>query len=146
MSWLVIPYTSFGEGPEKCPREPLVFFFTPQPHPNILYTFFLLCLLPLPTSFTLIALARNTALCFSWQNSAGCPCVPEKPAFSPSSLQPTRTFLTFSACSLWTVHFQPPHIIQAPKHCRTGWDRYILSLTLHPHSPCLSSSVSKVSQ
>ena len=106
MSCLVIAYTSFGKGPHKCPREPLVFFFRAHTHTHThTHTPSFLSLLPLPSSLTPIALARNTAPCFSWQNSAGCPCVPEKPAFSPSSLQPTRTFLTFSACSLWTVHF-----------------------------------------
>lgn len=43
-------------------------------------------------------------------------------------------------------NFSPPHIIQALRQRRTGWDRYVLSLTLHPHPPCLFSSVSKVSQ
>lgn len=44
------------------------------------HTRFARSLLPLLSSLTPIALARNTAPCFSWQNSAGCPCVPEKPA------------------------------------------------------------------
>lgn len=84
--------------PGSAPREALVLFV-------LAHTFFPFSLLPLPSSLTPIALATQILPCFSWQNSAGCPCVPEKPAFSPSSLQPTRTFLTFSACSLWTVHF-----------------------------------------
>lgn len=105
-----------------CPREPLVFFIiSPPPHTHThTHTFFPLSLslslfCPFPSSLTPIALARNTAPCFSWQNSAGCPCVPEKPAFSPSSPQPTRTFLTFSCLLSANSSLQPPHIIQAPR-------------------------------
>lgn len=76
--------------------------------PHHIHTFFLSTLFYsfAPSQLlTPIALARNTAPCCSWQNSAGSPCVPEKPAFSPSSLQPTRTFLTFlpALCE----HFSP---------------------------------------
>lgn len=130
-------YASFGKRTRKCPREPLVFFSLVSPHTHT-RTHFPLSLLPLPSSLTPIALARNTAPCFSWQNSAGCPCVPEKPANVHISH-------IFCLLSVSTSLQPPPHIIQAPRQCRTGWDKYVLSLTLHSHPPCLSSSVSKVS-
>lgn len=71
--------------------------------------------------FTPISLARNTAPYFSWQNTAGRPCVPEKPA---------NVHISYIFCLL-SAHtsLQPPHIIQAP----SAWDEFVLSLTLHPH-------------
>ena len=78
--------------------------------------------------FTPISVARNTAPYFSWQNSAGCPCVPEKPA----NMHISHIFCLLSA----HTSLQPPHILQAPK----DRDEFILSLTLHPH-PSLPPSI-----
>lgn len=51
----IVPFTSFGRGGRRrTPGEPLIFLSAPS----------------------LLSSARNTAPCFSWQNSEGRPCVP----------------------------------------------------------------------
>lgn len=70
---------------EKCPWESFVYpvqKHLPHTHTQTTHTSIPLSLsVVCPFSpFTPISLARNTAPYFSWQNSAGRPCVPEKPA------------------------------------------------------------------
>lgn len=115
----------------KCPWESFVYpvqKHLPHTHTQTAHTYtnrtHIHASLPLfcPFSpFTPISLARNTAPYFSWQNSAGHPCVPEKPA----NMHISHIFCLLSA----HTSLQPPHIIQAP----SAWDEFILSLTLHPH-------------
>lgn len=97
----------------KCPREPLIFlsalcFNAPPPFSH-----------PFSCSLTPIALARNTAPCFSWQNSAGCPCVPEKPAFSPSS-RAARAHISHIFCLLSFTLASPQHPGSQAWWCRAG--------------------------
>lgn len=54
---------------------------------------------PCRPSFPSSPPALSTAPCCSWKNSTGCPCVPKKqhpPRPHSQSLQPRRTFLTYS--------------------------------------------------
>lgn len=97
-------FLSWSTQQGRYPREPLVYFLHPntytrtntRTHINT-HTSLSLLLLPILSSLTPIALLRNTAPYFSWQNSAGCPCEPEKPA----NVHISHIFCLLS----WTLHW-----------------------------------------
>lgn len=126
----------------RCPGEPFVLFTSPLlTHPPSFLSFpnapSLLCLLHSSckehsTMFLLAELCRLSLR--AWKTSV-LPLIPA------ANVHISHIFCLLSVNS----SLQPLHIIQAPRHCRTGRDRYVLWLTLHPYPPCLSFSAFSVS-
>lgn len=126
----------------RCPGEPSVLFTSPLlTHPPSFLSFpnapSFLCLLHSSckehsTMFLLAELCRLSLR--AWKTSV-LPLIPA------ANVHISHIFCLLSVNS----SLQPLHIIQAPRHCRTGRDRYVLWLTLHPYPPCLSFSAFSVS-
>lgn len=122
----IVSFTSFGKGGRRStPGEPLIFFSAcnPDAHTHTHSS------LPLPSSFAPVALARNTAPCFSWQNSEGRPCVPE-------GTSQRAHFSHFLRRALALASPRPPHVVQAAEQRGTGQDGRVRSFSL-----CLSHSL-----
>lgn len=142
----IISFTSFGKGTGKSPGEPLIFIlclslFTTHIHTNRhvharTHAHFSL---PLPSSFAPVALAKNTAPCFSWQNSEGCPCVPEKPA----NVHISHIFCTALSASA-SLRASSHHPGSQAMQDRVGRTRPLLLAITSTSSLCLSFFVSNI--